>query len=223
VKRNMKLFVTLVVGVSVMGIIGVGTYATFTAQVANPGNKFATGTLVLSDTKEGGSTCYSTGGGSTDTNVNNNCDTLLNLTVQKPGDNGFANVTIATDGSLDASDLQLYTAGCTGADAVGESYHGTGNPCSSVEFYVQQWTDSDFTGASTCVYGGGTATTCAFNTSKTLGDFATTYGSSTPYSFGAQTSGTELYFTVAMQLPGTAGNSLQGRQATINFTWFATQ
>jgi predicted ribosomally synthesized peptide with SipW-like signal peptide len=217
------VFVTLIVGVAVIAVIGLGTYATFTAQATNPGNKFATGTLVLTDTRQGGSTCYSTGGGTTDTNVNNSCDTLLSLTVKAPGDSGSANVTIKNDGSLDASDLQLYTAGCTPANAIGESYHGTGDPCSSVQFSVQQWTNSNFTGASTCVYGGGTATACAFDASHTLDDFATTYDSSTPYSFGAVTAGTSLYFSVAMQLPSSADNSLQGRQATIDFTWYATQ
>src|SRR5258708_11186863 len=94
VRKNRKVLVSVLVVAGLVGGIGVGTFATFDAQTANPGNVFANGSLVLSNTKQGGSACLSTGGGTTDTNVNANCSQLFNLTVQKPGGSGSANLTI---------------------------------------------------------------------------------------------------------------------------------
>jgi hypothetical protein len=220
-----RILITAGVVMSLCGFTAAATVANFSAETANPTNKFATGTLVLSNTKAGGSgACLSTGGGSTDTNVNSACDTLFNLTVKKPGDSGSANLTIQNVGSLAASALKMYSSACTDADAAGESYHGTGSACGGVQFYIQQWTNSNFTGASSCIYGGGTATTCAFTAAKTLSDFATNYGSGSPITIGSGlASGGSAYFTVAVQMASSAGNSLQGRSAAADFTWHLDQ
>src|SRR5262249_43506672 len=174
-----KLVLTAAILMLLAAGLGFGSFATFNAETDNAGNVFAHGTLVLSNTKQGGVACLSTGGGSTDTNVNPNCDQLFNLTVKKPGDSGTANLTLKNVGSLDASSFVVFSPSCTPADASGESYHGTGNPCSAVQLYVQQWSDSSFTTPLACLYGAATGSTCNFSdTSKTLGSFAATYSSS---------------------------------------------
>src|SRR3954468_2738635 len=173
-----RIVITVVTLLSLFAYTATASVATFSAETKNPTNKFASGTIVLSNTKSGGSACFSTGGGSTDTNVNSTCDTLFSVTGQKPGNAPTsANVTVQNVGSLAATAFKLYSSACTDADNASETYHGTGSMCAGVQLYVQQWTNSNFTGASTCLYGGGTATTCAFTGAKTMADFATNYGS----------------------------------------------
>ena len=165
-----RIALTVVTLFALFGYTTAASVASFSAETKNPANKFASGTIVLSNTKQGGSACAD-------------------------------------------------------ADNASETYHGTGSMCGAVQLYIQQWTNSNFTGASTCVYGGGTATTCAFSAAKTMADYATNYGSSgTAQTIGSGlASGASAYFTVAVQLPSTAGNSLQGRQATMDWTWHVDQ
>jgi len=220
-----RMVISGAVVLGALALIGTGTLATFTAQVGNPNNRFATGTLVLSDTKQGGSTCLSTGGGSTDNNVNNNCDQLYNLSVKEPGDSGTANLTIKDEGSLAASIARVFSPTCTDADAAGENYHGTGSACATIQLYIQQFSDAGFTTPSACLYGGATGNTCNFSdTTKTLADFTANYNSNVNgLSLGALAAGQSDYFQIGVKLPQTAGNNLQGRQATIDFDWFASQ
>src|SRR5207237_9669560 len=100
------------VGVAAAATAG-GSFATFNAQTTNPGNTFATGTLVMSNKVNAATACLSTGGGNTNTNVNATCDALFNLTVKKPGDSGTANLTVKNEGSLDATALKTFATGCT--------------------------------------------------------------------------------------------------------------
>lgn len=205
---------------------GVGTFSSFTAQTTNPSNTFGDGTLVLSNTKQGGVACLSTGGGTTDSNVNGGCDQLLNLATRKPGDSGSANLTIKNEGTLASSIFKLFASACVASDVAGETYHGTGNPCSVLDIYVQQWSDSGFSVPSVCLYGGGTATTCAFDDTKTLSTFQAAYNSSSngrDINSGVLSAGASTYFTVAVKLPTTAGNTYQGRKAVLDFSWFAQQ
>lgn len=222
--RQRKVFLSTGVVLAVAAVIGLGTMASFTAQTKNPNNVFANGTLVLSNTKEGGSACLSTGGGSTDTNANDGCDTLLNLSVRKPGDEGTANVILKNEGSLNATVFKLFSAACTNGDASAESYHGTGEPCSKVQLYVQEYSDA-FTTKSSCLYGGGTATVCDFSdTTKTLADFQANHNStSNGVDLAGVDAGESKHYTVGVKLPADADNTYQGRQATIDFTWYASE
>ena len=207
-------------------LVGAGTFASFNAQTKNDGNVLSTGTLVLSNTKQGGTACLSTAGGTTDTNSNDSCSTLINLTVQKPGDTGSANLTIKNDGSLAASTLKAFSGACTNSDASSETYHGTGLPCDKVQLYIQQYSDAAFTLPSACVYGGATVlNTCDFSdAAKTLSAFQTSHSSSTNgLSVGNLGAGSSRYFKVAVQLPSSADNSYQGRQSSFDLTWSAAQ
>lgn len=221
------------IAITVVTLLSLCTYtvsasvAAFSAETKNPTNSFSTGTVVLSDTKQSGAACFSTGGGSTDTNANAACSTLLNLTGQKPGQSGTANLTIQNVGTVDASAFKLYTSACADSDASTETYHGTGSLCAGVQLYIQQWSNSNFTGPLTCIYGGTTvANTCDFSdTSKTMGAFATAHSSlGTAQVIGSGLAATAAtYFTIGVQLPSTAGNPLQGRQASMDFTWHVDQ
>src|SRR3954447_18709099 len=224
---KLRMVLTAGVAIGLGGYTAVATVASFTADTTNPTNKFATGTLVLSNKVITNTACLSTAGGNTNTNANTGCDTLFSLAVKKPGDSGTANLTLLNAGSIAASALKLYTSACTDADATGETYHGTGSPCGNVQLYIQQWSASNFTGATACLYGGTTvANTCDFSdAAKTLGAYATAHtGSGNSQTIGSGLGvGASAYFTIGVQMPSTAGNSYQGRSASIDLTWHLDQ
>jgi predicted ribosomally synthesized peptide with SipW-like signal peptide len=216
-----KILLSLIVIGLLASLATASTFASFTAQTDNPNNTFSTGTLVLSNTRTGGSTCYSTGGGSTDSNSNAGCDTLISASVKKPGDAATQTLKIQNSGSLDASALKLFSPGCTDANNA-EAYHGTGSACGKVQLYIQQYSDAAFTTPLACLYGGAVvANTCDFSdTTKTLGSFAGAYGSSgAALSLGSLAAGNTVFVKVGMMLPNSADNSFQGRKATIDFSW----
>src|SRR3954463_2611682 len=105
--RLRKLMITFMVGGAVVAG-GAGTFASFSASTTNAGT-FATGSLVLSDKKDAASACFSTNGGSTDTNANT-CDQAFSLAVQKPGQSGTANITLKNEGSIDGSSLKGFAS-----------------------------------------------------------------------------------------------------------------
>jgi hypothetical protein len=224
--KKRKILVTSAVLLVLAAGLGFGSFATFNAQTNNAGNVFAHGTIVLSNTKQGGIACLSTGGGNTNTNVNTGCDQLLNLPVKKPGDSGTANLTLKNVGSLNATTFKVFAPTCTNANATGESYNGTGSPCTNVQLYIQQWTDNTFTTTSSCLYGGATGNTCNFSdVTKTLGAFSTTYNSSSNgLSIGSGlNAGASAYITIGVQSPSSADNTYQGRQATMDIDWYIAQ
>ena len=221
-----RIVLTAVVLMALCGFTAAATVASFTAETTNPTNKFSTGSLVLSNKVNSGTACLSTAGGSTDTNANTGCDNLFNLSAQKPGDSSSANLTLQNVGSIAASALKLYTSACADSDATGTSYHGTGSPCGAVQLYVQQWSDNTFSTPVACLYGGTTvANTCDFSdTAKTMGAYAAGHtGSANAQTIGALAANGTNYFTVAVKMPSTAGNTLQGRQAAMDFTWHLDQ
>lgn len=225
-KTSKKMLLSGMVVLGAAALVGAGTFAGFNAQAKNDNNVVAAGTLVLSNTKQGSPTaCLSTGGGSTDTNVNDGCDQLLNLTVTKPGESGSSNLTIKNDGTIDASTLKVFSAACTNGDAAAETYHGTGLPCSKVQLSIQEYSDAAYSVPSACVYGGATGSTCDFSdATKTLAAFQTTYGSSASgLALGNVAAGVSKYFKVAVKLPSSADNTFQGRAATFDLTWTAAQ
>ena len=223
-----KVLLSLGVVAGIGALAGAGTFATFTAQTTNPGNTFADGTLVLSNKVNTGSACLSTGGGNTDSNANGSCDVAFNLSVAKPGDSDTANITLKDVGSLAASALTAFGT-CTDANSAGETYHGTGNPCSEVQFYVQQYSDSGRTTPSHCLYGGAAvANTCDFSApSKTLRDFVTTYPDVNnglgAGALAALNGADTTWITIGVELPSGADNTYQGRAATLALNWHVTQ
>ena len=192
--RKVLLSMGVVAGIGALA--GAGTFATFTAQTSNPTNTFADGTLVLSN---------------------------------KVG-SGTANLTLQNKGSLPASALKVFSNACTDADASGENYHGTGSPCGVVQLYVQQYSDSGFSTPSHCLYGGSpdSGVTCDFSdAAKTLTAFVTAYpnfgGGLSAGSLAAAGGADTTWIKVGVMLPSTAGNSYQGRSASLAFNWQITQ
>lgn len=224
--RKRQWALTIAVVIAGLAALGGNSFASYSAQTTNPNNKFATGALVLTNTKQGGSACLSTAGGATDTNVNNSCDQLLNLSVKKPGDSATVNLTVQNSGSLPATIFKVFSSACTDSNAAAETYHGTGSLCSKVQLYIQQ-TDSSFSTKTACLYGGAAVTnTCDFtDTTKTLTAFSSTYtNSTTGLSIGSGlAANTSTYFTIGVMLPSSADNTMQGRAAAIDLSWFLQQ
>ena len=146
--RKKKILLTLAIVLVVAVIIGGGTFATFNASTTNASNSFAAGTVVLSDTV-GATTCYSTGAGTnTDTNANSaGCAQVINVNTQKPGQGATTNVVLGNSGTL-SGDLSFSVSACTAGDAAGETYHGTGDPCTILTISVDG-TASSFSSGST--------------------------------------------------------------------------
>lgn len=225
-----KLLLTIMVLGATTSTVGAGTFASFNASTSNATSTFATGTLVLSNQKNTGTACLSTAGGNTDSNSNSGCDQLFNLSVQKPGDSAFVDLTLKNEGSINAASLAGYAStNCLAANAPGQTFNGTGDPCTSVQVYVQEYTSSanrtsDNRTGGICHYGGGTATSCAFSATRTLDNYDTTYpNASTVLSMGSINAGVSRYLRVYLLLPSTANNNLQGRQATFGFSWTMAQ
>jgi hypothetical protein len=225
-----KLLVSLVIVGAATTTLGSGTFASFSASTTNPTNTFATGTIVLSNTKGVATSCFSTGGGTTDSNSNGTCSSLFTLSLQKPGDSGFVDLTLKNEGTLNATSLVTYASQtCDNSDASGTSYHGSGLPCASIQLYVQEYTsDANRTANTTtggvCQYGVASGSACSFDATKTLATFASSYpSSSTTLSMGSLAAGASRYLRIYLQLPSSATNAMQGRQAAFGFTWSIAQ
>lgn len=220
-RRRKRIAATVLVLVGLVAAIGVGAFASFNAQTSNTGNLFADGTLVLSNSVNGGTACLSTAGGTTDVNANDKCDTMFDLTVKKPGDSSSATLALKNDGSIDMSKLNVYSTACTDADAVTEAYHGTGNPCGKIALTIQAFADADYKTPTACVWGGAD---CAFDPSLTLSAFQSKFNTAaTGLDVGKLAAGQTAYLKVSVQLPADADNTFQGRQSTIDFNWYSEQ
>ena len=221
-KKRIKQYLMLLTVIGLVSIAsGSGTFATFSAETTNAGNTFSTGTIVLSNTVNAGVACLSSAGG-VDVNINAACAAVFNASVKKPGDSALNDLDLLNAGSLGAATLKLTAGACTASDAAGQSFHGTGNPCTALDVYVQEWDDAIHTTAIHCWYGGAVvANTCDFSdNTKTLAALAT----ASPLTLaGGLTGGAHRYFTIGVQLPSTAGNTYQGRAATDTLTWHIDQ
>lgn len=226
-----KTYLKVLIVVGLLAVIGggAGTFATFNATTTNASNTFATGTLVLSNAVQFGSTCLSTGGGTTVSSGNSSssdCDKIFNTTISKPGDTAGANLTLQNVGSLPASHLTLTASSCLpGPNSNEPTYQGTGDLCTKLNFYVQEWT-SPYSGAFKCWYPLADGTTCDTNFATNpqfLSSFTSQNLDAGPGLSPALTSGGSRYFTVVVQLPGSAGNSYQGTQAVVDLSWQESQ
>src|SRR5207248_1755494 len=114
--RSIGLCLILLAGAA--GLIA-SSIADFNAQTTNA-STFSSGTLVLSDAKTSGTTCLSTGGGTTDTNTNaSGCDDLIAATVQKPGGTASsAVVTLREVGSIATGTFHVFaSSACASTNA----------------------------------------------------------------------------------------------------------
>lgn len=113
-KKRIKQYLMLLTVVGLVAIAaggGNGTFASFSAETTNANNTFATGTLFLHNTANGGTVCASETGS---LNVNSNCDVLFNVSSIKPGATASqADLTLTNAGTIDASDIKFFGGTCT--------------------------------------------------------------------------------------------------------------
>ena len=215
--RRLALGLLLVVGA--VGLIATSV-ADFNAQTNNAGT-FSSGTIVLSNARTGGTTCLSTGGGSTDTNSNSiGCDDLIAATIQKPGGPTTTRiVTVRNVGSIAASTFHLFANTlCVSTDALAETYHGTGDVCTAIALTIHDDTNN------WCYYPTNATGACALAPASTLATFGTLYPSdTTPLTLSTTALSSGIAFSISTQMSSTATNSMQGRAGTIGFGWKIAQ
>ena len=117
-RKSLKRYLMLLsaVGLLAIGTSGSGTFATFNAEVSNPGNYFATGTIFLHVTKSGGNTCKSEVDTTNNQNIlsTNGCDALIQVNNLASGGTGSVALQLDNAGSINASKLQFALASaCT--------------------------------------------------------------------------------------------------------------
>lgn len=221
-RRGVGKVVPLLVAVLLLATAGgAGTWAAFNASTSNS-STFATGSLVLSNTKQSSTACFSSGSGGGLTSNANDCEQLFTVSVQKPGDSADGALTLENVGSLDADVLKVHaTSGC--ASTVVGSFSGTTDLCTKLRLSIQEYSDAGWTTPSTCLFGGGTVTACAFDDAgKTVAQFVSLHGDwANGLSMGAMPAGAggRRYVRVAVKLDAGEGNEVQGRQASFGLTW----
>jgi len=100
-RTRMRLALGLLLTVGALLLIGAGSLGAWTAVTTNPGNSFATGTLLMTNSD----------GCSTST-ANGTCSAILSATNMKPGSTATGTVTITNTGTL-AGDYSLSEGSAT--------------------------------------------------------------------------------------------------------------
>ena len=208
------------------------TFALFTTEVTNANGSISSGTLYLGNQPStSGGMCFSYNG---TLNSNTSCSPLTGSAVVYPGGSAAtANITVTNGGTVPGSTLALYMPSCSTATTTGAPSPGGGNPCTTGGLEVEiMETGSNFSTANcgtsmntacNCRYPE-TSGTCAF-LANTLNTLATTKNSSSSmYALGKGLDvGQIRYFVIAMALPSSAANNLQGEAAQFNLTWNLSQ
>lgn len=197
-------------------------------------NTYPAGSLI-SYNYSAGTTCYSTAvtsGSFNNGDSNSGCGSLVFTNYGRPQATAelayTADVTISNQGSLPASKLTVYMQNCATTNNPGEAYNGTGDLCTKLEMFVQEWTNATRTVPSTCWYGTAAGNTCTnpiTDPSPTLSAFN---GSASPLTLTGGLSakgsaGDTRYFTIGLRLPTAADNTYQGRIANFDFVWAEQQ
>jgi len=130
--KKVKRYLMLLTAIGVLAVVvggGSGTFAGFNAEVANTGNYFATGTMFLHATKQGGTgTCKSeVDSGNSNILSTNGCDLLFNLSNVAAGQTATVNLELDNAGSINASKLKfaLGSSGCANGKATITTTTGT--------------------------------------------------------------------------------------------------
>ena len=223
-----KLLLTLMILGASGSTIGAGTFASYNASTGTSGS-FDTGYLALGNqtglTSVMNTACFSYGAtpsGFSNSNSNTACDSVFttNKTNIKGGDAAATyNFTMQNKGDVAASAMKLYRSACTAGN--NGSVNGTGNPCDALTITVQE-TTAGFGSAVKCWFPT-TATTCTASATDNVSDLAT-ISSPLAVSSGTIAVNDLRYFTISIQLPGSATNAeVQGRSAAFSLTWSLEQ
>jgi predicted ribosomally synthesized peptide with SipW-like signal peptide len=234
--KRMKqyLMLLMVIGVIAAAASGSGTFASFSAQVTNPGNTFASGTLYLHD-QSGSTTCTSesnslnvnpgTGAGGT----GDGCAVLFNGIDLATTTTSSANIALNNAGSVNAQNIKFRVNNCTVTTNGGSTTFGTAPTCGDFYITIQEKTDGTYASNKFCAFGPGVlAAACAApaNTvtlaSSQAGGFANLSmdngsGSATPASL---TAGSTRYYTIRIDAnPPSGNNALQNRKVSFDLDW----
>ena len=232
-KKRVKQYLMLLTVIGLVSIAaGSGTFATFTAEVTNPGNTFASGTLFLHN-YGGTSTCTSE---SNSLNVNpgtgvggNACDVLFNNIDLSSAAGSTAHLDLSNAGTINASDIKFDVSSCTvtsnQANTGSSTTFGAAPTCGQLYITVQE-TQSDYSTNVYCAYGTDSSGACAApSNSFTLGNtnsltaLKTTGGVNAPLAASGH-----RYYVIKITPGGVANdNTLQNRLVTFALTWHLDQ
>lgn len=208
------------------------TFAVFNTEASNKGASVSSGTLYLVNQPTTGTQCFSYNGASNNSNAS--CSPLTGSAVFYPGGSvATANIAITNGGTVPGGTLALYMPSCAATPSASAPHSGGGNPCTTGGFELEiMETDSSFNTAN-CGTGSNTACNCRYPQTSgtctlianTLSTLATTKNSSSSMwgLTGGLTAGQTRYFVIAMALPATAANTLQGEAAQFKLTWNLSQ
>lgn len=107
--KKTKRYLMLLVAVGLIAVAagGAGTFASFSAETANNGNYFATGTLFLHTTKSGGNTCKSEVDSGNSNVTSNGCDFLFHVSQFGTNQQTTVNLKVQNAGSISANKLEF--------------------------------------------------------------------------------------------------------------------
>lgn len=231
-RRRIKQYLTLLLVVGVVAVVASssGTFASFNAQVTNPGNTFASGTLFLSQTASG-TTCTSD---SNSLNVNPGTgtggtgDACRVLFSNLPLDAGAQTATLAltNTGTIAAANVKFSVPSCgvgtnSGATGSGTTF-GTAPTCANFYLTVQEKTTNSFATDAYCALG-----PTPLGTTCNPPDSSVTLASSSSFANLKTTGGGDAtlganatrYYVVTIVPTVTADNSLQNRKVTFDLSW----
>ena len=133
-------------------------------------------------------------------------------------------VTIANNGSLDASDLSVYMPSCTKVATPGAPTPGGGDPCAAngAQFYVQE-NELLVSPRSSAGPRGARAPASVHRelAQQHVRQRFLLIGSASASESGPAHNQTR-YFIIGLQLPASASNTLQGQAAQFGLTWHST-
>jgi predicted ribosomally synthesized peptide with SipW-like signal peptide len=238
-----KTYLKVLIVVGLLAVVGggAGTFASFNAEVTNPGNTFATGTLLLHNT-DGVTSCTSESASSSNFNVGtgvggDKCATLFNVpSLTDTTAPMYVQLTLTNAGTVDASGIQFKIgAACTTTLNSGPVTFGSGDLCTGLQFVIIE-TDAGFHHDGTnralgCAYGtldtnnGADGLGCTFDNTSTLATLPTT-----PFSLtlASGQSGNILqqltrqqsrYFLVSIKPTASLSNAYQNKKVTFDLTW----
>lgn len=225
--RRLKLLLVTMLAAGAMGSIAVPrVWAIFTAQAEQIPGAASSGTLVIDAKVGAGSACFSYNGPASPGNVNTSCSSLFTYspsTELYPGEPVTIDVAIHDDGSLNVGDLLLFLpGGCTVA-ATGDAApaaQGGGNPCASGGLQVSIQENASPGGSALKCWYPASAGACSLTGNLSTLATATSVASALDLGSGP-VSGSTRFFTLAVQEPSTASNTLQGEAASFVVAWHA--
>jgi predicted ribosomally synthesized peptide with SipW-like signal peptide len=112
--KNMKRYLMLLAAIGLVAVAsggGSGTFASFSADVANQGNYIQTGTLFLHDTANGVTCSSESATNNSNIGTGDTCSTIFNATLASGTTTTYYAVKFKNAGTLNASGIKVYAPG----------------------------------------------------------------------------------------------------------------